>query len=453
MKQFSILTWIIILTGILAGSCTRNASQRAWIVTETKGQPGSSTDTAWIWNNESRIVLVEDGKTKVLTGNFYSARSPQVSFDGKNMLFAAREKISGPWQIWEMDLAKQNSRKVLDIPYNCTDPAYLPGGKFIFSRTPEKDTAGAAIALFNATLDGKECRQVTFHPHHDLASAVMPDGRILMLSIPVYPVAGRPEFYVMRPDGTKAMEYAIEPGISARPCITSDGRIYYAVSDTGLVSLRKNRPLHSRRIESSGFHGEFRSMAADGSGKLIISYRPTRDQKFALYLFDPATGLSAKPFFSETDYHVVEAVYAGAHAIPKKLPSEVDVEVKTGLLLCQDINYESQSNVARGNAVKAEILGIGASYGVVDVDSDGSFYLKVMANVPFRIRTLDDKGNPVHPAGPWYWLRPNERRGLTGLGQVNEMAPVNRVPLAVKKAPVIIPVHITKINEKDIELE
>ncbi len=453
MKHFlNTINWIFILAGILTGSCTRTASEGALILTETKGAAGNAIDTAWIWNNVSRIMMVDHGKAKVLTSAFYSARAPRVSYDGKYMLFSGREKNTTPWQIWEMELGTLKSRKVIDIPANCTDPAYLPDDRFIFSRTSEKDTMGAGIALYNAKLDGSECRQVSFHPHHDLASMVMPDGRVLVLSTPIYPLAGKTLLYVLRPDGTKAMEYAPDPGISAGPCMTPDGKIHYAVSDTLLVSVWRNRPLHSRRIESAQIHGEFRSLCTDAQGKLLVSYRPSSEAKFALYSFD-ASGLSAKPVFSDAEYQITEAVYAGVTARPKKLPSEVDQGVKTGLLMCQDINFDADRNPVKTTAVKAEILGIGASYGVVDVDTDGSFYLKIMANMPFRIRTLDVNGNPVHPAGQWYWLRPNERRGLTGLGKVNELAPINKVPLAVKKAPVIIPVHITKVDEKDIELE
>jgi hypothetical protein len=34
-----------------------------------------------------------------------------------------------------------------------------------------------------------------------------------------------------------------------------------------------------------------------------------------------------------------------------------------------------------------------------------------------------------------------------------EMVPENRIPLAVKKPPVLIPVHLTEIKEKTVELE
>ena len=46
-----------------------------------------------------------------------------------------------------------------------------------------------------------------------------------------------------------------------------------------------------------------------------------------------------KVIYADKEYDVLEAVVTGIHDRPKKLPSEVDMGVKTGLLLCQDINF------------------------------------------------------------------------------------------------------------------
>ena len=90
--------------------------------------------------------------------------------------------------------------------------------------------------------------------------------------------------------------------------------------------------------------------------------------------------------------------------------------------------------------------------GVVKVAKDGSFYLKVIADRPFQIRTLDENGKVVN-SGAWLWLRPNERRGCIGCHENRELAPENNVPLAVKRDPVNIPVQASEIVEKEVELE
>jgi hypothetical protein len=152
----------------------------------------------------------------------------------------------------------------------------------------------------------------------------------------------------------------------------------------------------------------------------------------------------------------MQVTVAEAHARPRKLPSEVDMEVKTGLLMCQDINFSDQlrgQSPVTGKATRIEVLGINSSLGTVNVEEDGSFYLKALADVPVRIQTLDENGSVVSGPGAWIWLRPNERRGCIGCHEDHELAPENRVALAVRKPPVIIPVHITRIGEKEIELE
>ncbi len=142
---------------------------------------------------------------------------------------------------------------------------------------------------------------------------------------------------------------------------------------------------------------------------------------------------------------------------PKKLPSEVDMQVKTGLLLCQNINFPDPARKPdlsfTRKAMMVEVLGIDTTYGAVRVMEDGSFYLKVMADIPFRIRTLDEKNNVLSDTCSWLWLRPNERRGCIGCHEDPELVPENKVVLAVTKDPVIIPVHITGIKEKVVELE
>jgi hypothetical protein len=73
--------------------------------------------------------------------------------------------------------------------------------------------------------------------------------------------------------------------------------------------------------------------------------------------------------------------------------------------------------------------------------------------MPFRIKTIDSEGKVVSGPGSWLWIRPNERRGCVGCHEDNEMVPANRLANAVKKAPVAVPVHLSGIKEKNIELE
>ncbi len=126
------------------------------------------------------------------------------------------------------------------------------------------------------------------------------------------------------------------------------------------------------------------------------------------------------------------------------------MSVKTGLLLCQDVNFTDIQSAENTNlvskAVGIEVMGVDSSFGIVDVEKDGSFYLKILADTPFRIQSIDDSGNVVNGPGSWLYLRPNERRGCIGCHENNEQVPENRQPLSVKKDPIILPLNMKDIH-------
>jgi hypothetical protein len=416
----------------------------------------------------ARIISIETGRpgsNKTLTEEFFSACFPEISYDGKFMLFAAQQKENDPWQIWEMNLKNLKYRQVTYGREECTDPAYMPGGRIVFSRLTRNDTVKMAHCLYTCNTDGSDIRQITFSPDDNLATTVLKDGRLLTVKEQLLPVQGDPMLMVMRPDGTKADIFYIghpKSTLVSRAHETADGRIVFVESDNNrnagrLVSISYNRPLHSRTDLTSGIQGDFHDVLPLRPDKYLVSYRKSDSDHFALYEFNPEKRSLGQGVFNDPDFNILDIASVEAYERPKKLPSEVDLQVKTGLLLCQDINFrdpfhpDNSSSIRK--ALKIEVLGIDTTYGVVEVEKDGSFQLKVMADTPFRIRTLDKDGNVVSGPCSWLWLRPNERRGCIGCHENPELVPENIVSLAIKKSPVIVPVHITDVKEKIVELE
>jgi hypothetical protein len=419
---------------------------------------------------QAQIVALDPDKPesslKVLTSDYYSARAPQISYDGKYLLFAAQQKQNDPWQIWEMDLNNLKSRQVTSSKENCTDPAYLPLGRLVFSKFSANDTLKAGHSLYTCNMDGSNMKRITFNPHAYFASNVLSDGRVLTIGSQVFPEQGSPMYMVLRPDGTKSeLFYKGSEGtnLSGPGLETNNGKIVFIESDKSnpgegnLISINYNRPLHSRVNLSSDVKGDFHSVFPQQSGRLLVSYRKSESDRYALYEFDPEKKALGRVIYSNNDYDVLEVVLTGKHERPKKLPSEVDMGVKTGLLMCQDINVLEMkpggitSSIPKSSRI--EIVGIDSTLGSVEVSEDGSFYLKVMADKPFKIQTVDKAGHVSHGPCGWIWLRPNERRGCVGCHEDPEMVPGNRVPLAVKTSPVIIPMHINKVVEKKVSLE
>jgi len=424
---------------------------------------------SWKYVPQTQIVALNpenpEKSLKVLTKEYYSARAPQISFDGKFMLFAAQLKNSDPWQIWEINLGDLKTRQITSSKENCTDPAYLPGGRIVFSIYTPKDSLKSGHSLFTCSIDGSNLKRITFNPHTYLASSVLNDGRILTIDKQIFPEEKDQIYTVLRPDGTKAeIFYRGVRGsiLSTSGFETSNESIVFiesANANSGkcdLISIDYYRPLHSRLNLTSEIGGDFRAVRPMHSGKLLVSYRKSETDRYALYEFDPQNKTLGKALYNNQEYDALEAVEAGHHDIPKKLPSEVDMGVKTGLLMCQDINILNSPSAGVTSSQKSSgirIIGIDSTLGTVQVEEDGSFYLKVMADKPFKIQTIDKEGHVLAEPCGWIWIRPNERRGCVGCHEDPEMVPDNRVPLAVKRSPVTIPMHINKVVEKKVSLE
>jgi hypothetical protein len=438
--------------------------------TETDLKSDLIYPSEWRYSEGSSLIALESGRKqkvpRLLTGDFSSACSPSASYDGRKIVFAGKLKNEDPWQVWEMKISNRKYRRVTESGSNCIDPVYLPGGRIAYSRQEKNDTSGLAYHIYTCAPDGSDQRQITFHPHHDYNLAILADGRILCSTMQAYPENGRSYLMVMRPDGTKADRFyhgADEGEITGRISEMPDGRIFYVETDkdnpgTGkLFSLFLNRPLGSKTSVGSGVKGSFNSVSGQLSGKLLVALKPEGKENYGVYEIDASGNSEPVLIYEDPDHNVTSALFAEAVPLAKKLPSEVDMHVKTGQIMCQDINIcgpETKKNMKPGyRAGKIEVLGIGKSLGTVEVEEDGSFYLKPLADMPFRIQTIDETGKVINGPSGWISLRPNERRGCVGCHEDPELVPDNLIPLAVKKRPVIIPAQISKIKEKTVELE
>jgi Tol biopolymer transport system component len=79
-------------------------------------------------------LLDASGELRELVGGpSIAVRDPEVSLDGRNVIFSMKEGAKGNWQIWEYDLkANFLKRFSTDPSVNDFDPAYLPYEKVVF---------------------------------------------------------------------------------------------------------------------------------------------------------------------------------------------------------------------------------------------------------------------------------------------------------------------------------
>ena len=470
-RSIAVLFFLVLplITGMLLVSCGRKQVNGLIIVSETDAKAGLLdlvTGEGWRYLTHSRLVAIDPEKAanspEVISTGFYSACSPTVSWDGRHMVFAAQVKRDDPWAIYEMDLCSMKSHLVIQTKQNCTDPAYLPEGRIIFSKTSSKDSTGRVHEIFTCLPDGSDLLQLTFHPHADFALTLLPDGRVLAISRQLSPSLGKQMLYVLRPNGTKGdLFYEASPGteLVSRAWEMASGNVFFierSLPDTtgSIICISQNRPLHSRVNLSEGIKGDFFGIFPRASGSMLALYRTSANERYGLYEFDTHGRKLGRALLTDPAYNLAEVVVAEKVARPKKLPSELNMGVKSGLMMCQDVNLldpKWMSDPNRKKISRIEVLGLHKSLGTFDVQEDGSFYIKIMADIPFRIQGLDANGKVVVGPCSWLWMRPAERRGCIGCHEDPELVPDNRLPMAVKKAPVIIPSQIMNVKEAEIE--
>jgi len=411
----------------------------------TQVAPGTTNYDA----HKARIVSItpQNEKPEVLSKGFYSARSPELSCDARYIVFAGKKTKDEPWQIWNMNISTKDAQKVFECKVDCTDPAFLPDGHIVYSKlvSISKNTKG--FALFTCSSDGTQHRQLTFHPHDDFLSSIMQDGRILFITKQRYPDAGTQQLMAMRPNGSKARLFYLNQQNTwpiSRGKETGDGKMVFIESSNSnvpggsLVSISTSRPLHSRELLNNDV--SYLSVYPLQSGKLLVSCKDSNTKTFELWEFDPKSKKREKLVYSDPDYWSVEPVAVYERPRPKKLPDDLMCNDMTGRILCLDANHsiipsaDESGEASKGTTI--QVMGLSGIWGEVPLEEDGSFFLRVNANMPIRLRTLNKDGEVVRGPSAWIWLRPHERRGCVGCHEDPELSPKNKQPMAIANLPV-----------------
>ena len=419
----------------------------------------SGAETLPLDIEESRIVSINyeepERGVKNLTGDFYSAASPSLSFDNERIVFSAKEAESDPRQIWTMNLDGSGKSMIYSGERSCYTPSFLPTGEIVFSCEVNDPVTGTTHPLFKVQPDGSGIEQITYHPHRDLYTSMLADGRIIMISRQVYPEENDPTVMVLRPDGTKAQAF-YHNGSDFRPKSTirerEDEKLIFVQSDGDedqLVAMSYANPLLPKERIVSRDAGRMQSADIIDSGRFLLSARNSSESPFALFMIDEDG--NEELLFEDPDYHSVQPVAARKRVIPKKLPTSISPEEGSGIIISQNVNHSQIDLDGDPQTKYVRVEGIDHSLSEFEVADDGSFYLRVESDMPVRFISLDEEKEVLRGPSPWVWLRTNERRACVGCHASKVMAPVNVVPKAIEKDPVIITDTSRAITAREVQ--
>ena len=163
--------------------------------TETMFQTGEINTGSYVGGGALKVIDFAAGgavRTLVDPGPEGVVRDPEVSFDGKRVLFSMRRNIRDDYHLYEVSAdpstppgaggagVRQLTRApgVFDI-----DPLYLPGGDIVFtsSREPKYCACNRHIMgnLFRMGPDGANIHQIGKSTLFEGHASLLPDGRLL----------------------------------------------------------------------------------------------------------------------------------------------------------------------------------------------------------------------------------------------------------------------------------
>lgn len=187
---------------------------------------------------DGHLIVVDglslDGKARSLmpqTPLYGSFRRPDLSFDGRRVLFSFKPHSEESFHIYEINLDGTGLRQITSGICDDFDPVYLPDGKgFIFSTTRRNPRAHGnppadACMLARCGLDGGVPRLLSANNGYACLPAVMNDGRILYnrsVNLTEEPLRRTQELWTMNPDGTQPAVFGSTR--SACPDFMNDAR-------------------------------------------------------------------------------------------------------------------------------------------------------------------------------------------------------------------------------------
>jgi hypothetical protein len=363
-----------------------------------------------------RIELLT-GASRPLVAGFHATGDPEPSFDARRVLFSGKRTAGDRWQVFEHDLATKSTRQITSGEHDARYPAYqsrfftldapAPWDQVVFVRQSNLETC---------TLEGKNCHPITFHGSGESAGppAVAWDGRV------IYPLTanGKSRLFGVNLDGTDVALFSAGEVDRARAAPGKEE--IYATRGGRLLALSLLHPSLAAR-----------QLAAAADPEALASGEVVAARGNSLVLLNPATG-------AERTIHQAAAPVRQPRALVRRTPpdgrgSVVNPADPAGVLYCLSARASGDRRAEKARYVRVHIEGRRPL--VSELAPDGSFHLKLPANIPIRVETLDESRSPLLISGP-FWVRNRENRGCIGCHENPDLTPENRLADALRARPI-----------------
>ncbi len=423
-----------------------------------------------------------------------------LHFEGQRMLFSAIGS-NNRWQIFEIGVDGEGLRQVnrgyaRDV--DNYDACYLPDGNIVFTSTagfkgvPCVKGSDHVANLYHMDGQGSGIRQLSFDQDHDWCPTVMGSGRVMYLrwEYSDLPHAFSRIMFSMNPDGTAqtalygSNSYWPNSMFFARPIPGQDSKFVAVISghhDTSrmgeliLFDVAKGRSEADGVVQRIPGRGKpVEPILRDGLVKgswpkflhpwplsdkyFIVAAKPEPSSAWGIYLVDTFDNML---LLKESPTHaLLEPVPLRQTTKPPMIPAKTIPGKKDASVYIADIyTGPGLKNVARGTVKKLRLFtyhyayhGMGGQInrvgldgpwdikrvlGTVPVETDGSAFFEIPANMPISIQPLDSEGKAVQLMRSWLVGLPGERVSCVGCHD-NGATPSPRVTIAPSKPPATI---------------
>ena len=360
--------------------------------------------------------------------NSYGATAdPEVSYDGKHILFSMKENRSARWHLYEMNPDGSGLVALTDqTTGDDMDPAYLPNGQIIFTSTrtqivDEYERRGSPLLhVADRGPDGRliNIRQISFNQSHDTNPIVHSSGKVIYSRWEHLGSPNKFPLFVINPDGTRpfvmygnhspqqsSSRVFLEPreladgglvcSVMERNSVFEGGAIAIidiSKSDDNLTFVSPNTaPFNNTSLPSSAlFKTPYpiidKTAPADRQEKIIVAMSPIAVQPggngnqvdYGLYVMDK-DGSNMRLIYNDPDFNEYDPVVVAPHDMPRVLP--MDPNMAAGVAAGATTGMFFDGNVYDRSTIDGQ-LRPQASY----VNMDGSLgqakYLRVLEAVP-----------------------------------------------------------------------